>query len=381
MSSAAAAVISSRLSSAPRPRAAFGAGLDRQHSEQGVAGDQRQGGVGELARGAAQEFGRARDRDGPVDPLAGLHAVLAAEAAPLERSRRQAEVVVVGLEQVERCDAAARARGDEATQRREPVAERLFRSEDFVGLSDRVVTRGLGAQRLVLLCACDDLRVETRELLDEIEIRVRERVGAGAVVQVQYTENAPLVDERYAQRRLDVQSLAHDPEGLAVRLAAQAQRSRFGGDLARDAFADRHANLGPQFGLYAGCHPDAQLALRLVEQHQGAAFGARHVACDLEHAREQLVGVDRQVVRLDDLVERLQQLLLVVARERVVGPEQPRGERRDDLDAALGGLGEMLGEGTGIAGVDHRIQRRGSSVSTVGSSVKAESSTRATSGS
>jgi hypothetical protein len=103
----------------------------------------------------------------------------------------------------------------------------------------------------VLLRARDDLRVEPRELLGEREVVVAERVGARAVVQVQHAEHAALVQQRHRHRRLDVEPLAHDPEALAVGLAAQAQRAALGGDAARDPVAERHADLRPQLALDA----------------------------------------------------------------------------------------------------------------------------------
>jgi hypothetical protein len=77
----------------------------------------------------------------------------------------------------------------------------------------------------VLLRARDDLRVEPRQLLREREIVLAERVGARAVVQVQHAEHAAVVQQRHRQRRLDVEPLAHDPEALAIGLAAQPQRA------------------------------------------------------------------------------------------------------------------------------------------------------------
>ena len=68
-----------------------------------------------------------------------------------------------------------------------------------------------------------------------------------------------------------------------------------------------------------------------IEKHQASPLGPRHADGDLEHALEELVGLDRELDRLDDFVERLQQLGLAIAGRDAVAPEQPGGERGDDL--------------------------------------------------
>ena len=319
--------------------------LDREHARERVAGEQRKRGVGEGAVGAAQEGRLALHGHLAVDALAERHAVLAAEPAAFQRARRQLEIAFVGIVEIDVHDAAPGAQRDERAQsscRR--AASGVLAPSRRAHLAHGRVARGLVAQGFVLLGARDDLGVEMRELLAELEVGVGEGVRARRVVQVQDAEHAAVVDQRHAQRRLDVEALAHDVEGLAIRLAAQAQRARVGRDPPGDAFADPHADLRPQLGLDPGRHPHAQLARVGVEQHQRAALGPGHAERDLEHAAEQLVGVDRQVVGLDDLVQRLQQLGLAVARAAAVAPEQARDERRHDLHAALGDFGEARRE-------------------------------------
>ena len=279
--------------------------------------------------------------------------------------------------QVDVHDASPGAQRDEHAQLVQPLGQRRLGSQQGAHLAHRAVARGLVAQRLVLLGAGDDLGVQVRELLGELEVRVGEGVGARRVVEVQDAQHAALVDQRHAERRFDVEALAHDAEGLTVRLAAQAQRARVGGHAAGDAFADPHADLRPQLGLDAGRDAHAQLARLGVEQHQRAALGAGHAERDLEHAPEQLVGVDGQVVGLDHLVQRLQQLGLAVALAAAVAPEQARDQRRHDLHAALGDVGEARGEARVGAGVDHGVQARCRAASAARSEVRCASSERA----
>ena len=156
--------------------------------------------------------------------------------------------------------------------------------------------------------------------------------GARGVVEVQHAEHAALVDERHAERRLDVEPLAHHVEGLLVGLAAQADRPAVGGGAARDPLAEGHADLRPELALDAHGDAHRERAPLGVEEHQRAAVGAGHADRDLEHAREELVGVDGEVHRLDDLVERLEQLGLAVGRGHAVAPEQARRQGRDDLE-------------------------------------------------
>jgi hypothetical protein len=221
-----------------------------------------------------------------------------------------------------------------------------------------VAARRKSSSSVVLLGTGDDLGVQGRELLRELEILLGEGVRARAVVEVQHAEDPALVDQRNAQRGFDVQAFADDAEVLAIRLSPQSQRPGLGGDLARDALANGDADLRPEFGFDARGHPHPELAGLVVEQHQGSALGPGHVARDLEHAGEQLVGVDRQVVRLDDFVEGLQQLRLVVARVGVVAPEQAGGQRGYDLDAALRGLREAGAEAGLGPCIDHGVERR-----------------------
>ena len=147
------------------------------------------------------------------------------------------------------------------------------------------------------------------------------------MVQVQHAEHAALVHERHAEGRLDVETLAHDAERLAIGLAAQPQRTRLLYDASGDAFAHGYADLVPELGLDAHGHSHAQLALCGVEQHHGAALGVGHTDRDLEHAAKELVGIDGQIVGLDDLVQHLQQLRLAVAAAVGAAPEQPGDER------------------------------------------------------
>ena len=120
----------------------------------------------------------------------------------------------------------------------------------------------------MLLGPGDDLGVEGGQLLGEGEVGLAERVGPGAVVQVQHAEHPALVDQRDAEGALDVEALPHDPEVLAIRLAAQPQGARLGGDLAGDALAQRHPDLAPELRLETRGDPHPQLAARLVQQHQ-----------------------------------------------------------------------------------------------------------------
>ena len=182
--------------------------------------------------------------------------------------------------------------------------------------------------------------------------------SARAVVQVQHAEHAAVVQERHRYRGLHVEPLAHDPEALAIGLAAQAQRLALGRDAPGDPFAERHADLRPQLALDAHRDAHRELAARLVHEHERAALGARHADRDLEHAHEELVGVDRQVVGVDHLVQRLEQVGLALVRGHAEPPEQPRGERRHHLEAALERRREALGERAVLARVDHRVQRR-----------------------
>ena len=83
-----------------------------------------------------------------------------------------------------------------------------------------------------------------------------------------------------------------------------------GGSAPGDALAEPQSDLGPELAFDADRDPDAQLLALGVERHQRAAVGARHADRDLEHAREQLVRVDRELDRLDHLGQRLQELCL-----------------------------------------------------------------------
>ena len=241
------------------------AALDREHADQLLAVEQRQRGVGDRAVGLAQERGRAALRGLAVDAAAGRHAVLAAEVAARERGRHEAQAARGVLDLVDRRDPAARARGDPLAQPPQAVRERLAAGEDRADLLDRGIARRLERERLVLLRARDDLRVEARELLGEREVVVAERVRARAVVQVQHAEHAAVVQERHRHRRLDVEPLAHDPEALAIGLAAQAQRPALGRDAPGDPFAERHADLRPQLALDADRDAHRELAARLVD--------------------------------------------------------------------------------------------------------------------
>lgn len=183
----------------------------------------------------------------------------------------------------------------------------------MLDLAHGVVAGRLAAQRLVLLGARDDLRVEVCQLLHEAQVFVAERVGAGRMVDIEDAEHLAGVDQRDAERRLHVDPFAQQVVLVAIGPATQMDRSAFRGDPARDALAERDADLRPELGLDAPGHADPQCVRLRIEQHQAAALGAGDTDRDLEHAIEELVGLDRQLDRLHHLVQGLQQLGLAVA--------------------------------------------------------------------
>ncbi len=85
----------------------------------------------------------------------------------------------VRVVQVERGDAPAGLGGHEATQLAETLGQGARRVHDRAHLAHGGVAGRLAAQRGMLLGARDDLGVELRELLGELEVRLRERLGAG----------------------------------------------------------------------------------------------------------------------------------------------------------------------------------------------------------
>ena len=133
---------------------------------------------------------------------------------------------------------------------------------------------------------------------------------------------------------------------LAVRPPAQMDRTTFGGDLAGDALAQGNTDLGPELGLDAAGDADAQRVGLGIEEHQAAPLGAGHADGDLEHALEELVGLDRELNGLDDLVECLEQLGLAIAGGDAVAPEKPGRQRGHEL---RGGQRPGTNMGGGIA--------------------------------
>ena len=135
------------------------------------------------------------------------------------------------------------------------------------------------------------------------------------------------MEQRDADRGLDVAPLAHDAVRLTVGASTQQEGATVRRHPPRDALAERHADLLPELALDAHRDADAKLPGLRVEQHQRSLLGADRRDGDLEHALEQLIGVHGEVDRVDDLVQGLEQLALAVARAASVAPQQPGGER------------------------------------------------------
>ena len=188
-----------------------------------------------------------------------------------------------------------------------------------------------------LLGARDDARVESRELVDELEFAGAELVLMARVRQVQHADHATAVGERRGDRGLDVVALAHDVEARAVRLAVQQDRALGGEGAAGDALARLHADLRDHLVLDPDRDLDAQHALALVPEHQRAAVGAGGGDGDLQHEAQQAAAVVGEIVGVEALAQRAQQIGLahrVRGSERV---EHARQRRRQHLDAVRGG--------------------------------------------
>ena len=132
-----------------------------------------------------------------------------------------------------------------AAEIRQPLAQGCLAGQDLAQLASRSVAVGLAAKCLVLLRSCDDLGVETSELLGELEVVFGERIGPQLVMEIQYAEDLTLVDQRNAERRFDVETLAYDLEAVLIGLAAKVDRSRLFDYASGDALADLEADLGP----------------------------------------------------------------------------------------------------------------------------------------
>ena len=78
----------------------------------------------------------------------------------------------------------------------EPFGQDRGPAEHALHLAHGVVAGGLAAERLVLLGAGDDLRVESGELLHEAEVFVAEGIRAGRVVDVEDAEHLARMDQR-----------------------------------------------------------------------------------------------------------------------------------------------------------------------------------------
>ena len=216
----------------------------------------------------------------------------------------------------------------------EPIDQGRGSRKSLADLANRVVTSSLASKRLVLLRPGDDLGVQPSQLLGEFEVVFGEGVRPLAVMEVEDTEDLAFADQGNTERRLHVESFANDPEALPVGPSAQADGAGIGRHAPGDALSKGDLDLGPELRLHADGDADRQqLGLR-IQEHQRAAVRAGHAHGDLQHAREQLVSVDGEVDGLDDLVQGLEKLRLPVRRRDAVSPEQPRGERRDDLHAS-----------------------------------------------
>ena len=123
------------------------------------------------------------------------------------------------------------------------------------------------------------------------------------MVEVQYAEHDAFVNQRNAERGFDIEPGPYQLEVLPARPTANLEWPRIGGGPARNPFAERNPDLVPKLGLDTDRDANAQLSGLRVEQHQRATIGTGNAHGDFEHPREQFVGVDGQVHRLDHFVE------------------------------------------------------------------------------
>ena len=78
-------------------------------------------------------------------------------------------------------DAAPHLVANEAAEPRESSGQGAWTGEDLAHLRLRAQPGGVASQRVVLLGAHDDLRVDPGELVDELEVLVREGAVLPAV--------------------------------------------------------------------------------------------------------------------------------------------------------------------------------------------------------
>ena len=244
-----------------------------------------------------------------VQAVVGLDAQRRGQRIDRGRRAAQRQRAELGVDEEHVRDAAREIGGDRAAHLREPAVQRL-------GLRQHVAHQALRAQPLrvahqpvVLVGARDDLRVDRGEPGDELEVLVRERAAAQAVRQVQDAEHAVAVDQRRRDRRLDVAALAGD------------RRSCAGPPCPTAGWACGPRTRGPRcprpggsriFGMTSFSMPerhlDPQRAGVGVPEQERAAVGAGRADGDLQDPVQQPAPVDGQVVRLEDLAERLQQV-------------------------------------------------------------------------
>ncbi len=255
------------------------------------------------------------------------------ERVERRRGRLQQQRLGLRLAQVELADATAQLARESRTHGRETARQRFVAREQAPHV-------GLGAQRLrfahetvELLGARDDARVESRELVDEREFAGAELVLVARVRQVQHADHATGVGERRGDRGLDVVAFAHDVEARAVGLAVQQDRALGGEGAAGDALARLHADLRDHLVLDADRDFDAQHALALVPEHQRAAVGAGGGDGDLEHEAQQAAAIVGEIVGVEALAQRLQQIRLAHRVRRSERVEHARERRRQHLDA------------------------------------------------
>ena len=137
----------------------------------------------------------------------------------------------------------------DAAEPAEEVQRRSLRREDAADRAQRGVERRLIPQCFVFIRPLDDLGVQLRHALHEIEVVAAEGVAQRSVVKVEDPHHAAGGSQRHAQGRRHVQPFAHDPERPAARGSRNEQGARFLGDATGDSLAEGHSDLRPQLLL------------------------------------------------------------------------------------------------------------------------------------
>lgn len=245
-----------------------------------------------------------------------------------------------------------------ATQRAQAIDEGRVAREQLADVGLGLESAGLPDQLLVLVGARQDPCIEAGQLLEELELLVAEGLPVLLVGDRQHPEAAVPVEQRGYDRTRRL-PLPGDGEVARVRLSSQQDRALLGEGPAGDPLAGLQADLVQQLPLDPDGRAHAERLAPLVPQQQRSPVRARRAHGDLDDPLEQGIPVDREVVGLEDLSERLEQVGLARRIDGSEGVEQLCDQGARDLDATIARLGQPVLEDRRRVGSDDGDQAGG----------------------